>query len=750
MKKISYRFVVVGLLVLFSITGYNQVVCKTTKLNTRVVDATLMRKAPYLLYTGNNAEYQILWQLNSTQTSLLKWGTDTTYSLNSIETVEYGTDHQHKYKFTNLTPGTKYYYSVVVNSVQYKGNFYSAPSDTATSVKFIAYGDSRSEPDNHNRVAGQILKVFSEDPEYQGIIVFEGDAVHRGQYEADWDNEFFDSQYENMQKLRGRVGYQFAIGNHEDVDVNDVYSKYFFYPYQKKYYWAFDYGPVHFMIVDQYMSSYSSGSEQMLWLENELKTTNKKWKIVVMHKVGYSIGHHDYDQKAIDVVVPLCEKYGVKVILGGHNHIYSRFFVNGVHSITAGGGGASILTEIDSSSKYIEYMKKVAFKYHFCKLEIDNDNLFFEAIDDSGNKFDNFVVSLDEEIYDLKTNVEGLGHIEISPDSNYYHAGTQVTLTAVPDSGWEFESWDGGVSGTESPIVITVDGDKIITAKFKNPNGGILDVQIKTGSDDAEEEIETGKVSLKSSDLELVVDGTEQIVGMRFTDIMIPTNATITKAYIQFTTDEKSAGSCSLTIRGESTDNATTFLSNSKNISNRETTHASVAWAPPYWRTVGESGSKQQTPELKTVIQEIVSRSGWSSGNSLALIISGTGERTAESYNGSPDGAPILHVEYSTLTSVKKKDNFIPMSYSFVSHPNPFNPSTQIEFRIPENGWVKVLIYDILGEEIEKIVDGYFEKGSHSLFWNAKINGCQLPSGIYIARMESGNYMKSIKMALLK
>ena len=47
------------------------------------------------------------------------------------------------------------------------------------------------------------------------------------------------------------------------------------------------------------------------------------------------------------------------------------------------------------------------------------------------------------------------------------------------------------------------------------------------------------------------------------------------------------------------------------------------------------------------VIQEIVSQPGWASGNALALIVTGTGERVAESRDGAPEGAPLLHIEYA-------------------------------------------------------------------------------------------------------
>jgi len=64
------------------------------------------------------------------------------------------------------------------------------------------------------------------------------------------------------------------------------------------------------------------------------------------------------------------------------------------------------------------------------------------------------------------------------------------------------------------------------------------------------------------------------------------------------------------------------------------------------WTTVGEAGPDQQTPQLAAIIQEIVDRAGWTDGNAIVIIITGTGKRTAESYNGNPVAAPLLHIEY--------------------------------------------------------------------------------------------------------
>ena len=66
---------------------------------------------------------------------------------------------------------------------------------------------------------------------------------------------------------------------------------------------------------------------------------------------------------------------------------------------------------------------------------------------------------------------------------------------------------------------------------------------------------------------------------------------------------------------------------------------------------MGEAGRDQRTPDLSPVVQELVDRPGWSGGNALALIITGTGRRTADSYDGSAAAAPLLHIDYSLNTA---------------------------------------------------------------------------------------------------
>jgi len=75
-----------------------------------------------------------------------------------------------------------------------------------------------------------------------------------------------------------------------------------------------------------------------------------------------------------------------------------------------------------------------------------------------------------------------------------------------------------------------------------------------------------------------------------------------------------------------------------------------VHWSPGEWRK-SASDAQQRSPDISLVIQEIVSRPGWSAGNSLALLIDGSGRRTAESVDGERDSAAQLLVEYRTTQS---------------------------------------------------------------------------------------------------
>lgn len=168
----------------------------------------------------------------------------------------------------------------------------------------------------------------------------------------------------------------------------------------------------------------------------------------------------------------------------------------------------------------------------------------------------------------------------------------------------------------------------------------VLEERIDVGNNDAEED-DIGEVFLNSGDLELGSNaGRLMTVGLRFPGLGIPRGALITRAYVQFMVDELSPGTANLLVESQAADDAGGFGL----ISTRPRNPNGVAWSPPPWDAVGAS---EQTPDIAGLIQQVVNRPGWAEGNALVLIITGTGNRTAESFEGDPAGAPLLHVEYT-------------------------------------------------------------------------------------------------------
>ena len=76
-----------------------------------------------------------------------------------------------------------------------------------------------------------------------------------------------------------------------------------------------------------------------------------------------------------------------------------------------------------------------------------------------------------------------------------------------------------------------------------------------------------------------------------------------------------------------------------------------MLWSPVEWPIVKAAGTDQRTPNIASIIQEIVDLPNWAADNSVVIIIGGTGERTAESFNGVSAAAPLLHLEYAAPDS---------------------------------------------------------------------------------------------------
>lgn len=216
------------------------------------------------------------------------------------------------------------------------------------------------------------------------------------------------------------------------------------------------------------------------------------------------------------------------------------------------------------------------------------------------------------------------------------HLDTVTGLTNGNTYNYYVRCEDGAGNANPDDFLITFD----VAAMAETFVAGIA-----VESDDSEQNVGTGAMSLSSSDLELRnLGNNDGYVGMRWTGVTIPQGSTIDSAKIQFQVDEADAAvALTVTFRGEDIDDAPTFTTTTSNLSDRTETTASINWAIPTWGTIGARGPDQLTSDLKTIVQEIVDRPGWVSGNDLVIMIkawSGNGDRVAEAGPGA-DSAEI-------------------------------------------------------------------------------------------------------------
>ena len=102
---------------------------------------------------------------------------------------------------------------------------------------------------------------------------------------------------------------------------------------------------------------------------------------------------------------------------------------------------------------------------------------------------------------------------------------------------------------------------------------------------------------------------------------------------------------------------------------------------------------------------------------------------------------------FNISTGVEENNFSNPVDYElFQNYPNPFNPNTKISWQVPVGSWQTLKIYDVLGNEIITLVDEYKSAGTYEVEWNAS----ELPSGAYFYELNTGSFIESKKMILMK
>ncbi|MBN2411920.1 T9SS type A sorting domain-containing protein [candidate division KSB1 bacterium] len=108
-------------------------------------------------------------------------------------------------------------------------------------------------------------------------------------------------------------------------------------------------------------------------------------------------------------------------------------------------------------------------------------------------------------------------------------------------------------------------------------------------------------------------------------------------------------------------------------------------------------------------------------------------------------------IEFGTVSNVDY-NNIFPTDYTLAqNYPNPFNPTTTIEYKLPESGKIKLTVYNVMGQKVATLHNGFQRTGTHQVIWNGTDDlGKAVTSGVYFYRLEAGSFVKSVKMILMK
>jgi predicted phosphodiesterase len=253
------------------------------------------------------------------------------------------------------------------------------------SVKFAVIGDSGTGGREQQEIARQLIASRGSYPYTFALML--GDNMYGGERENDFVNKF-ERPYKPL--LDAGVKFYAALGNHDDPSQR--FYKLFNMNGERYYSFKPDQGSVRFFALD---SNYMDKA-QLAWLEKDLSSSDSEWKIAFFHHPLYSSGEkHGSDEALREQVEPLFLKYGVDLVLTGHEHFYERLKPQkGIHYIIAGNSAKLRKGNIGGSEISA---KGFDTGYSFMLMEIAGKQLHFQTLDQKGQTVDSGVISPREE-----------------------------------------------------------------------------------------------------------------------------------------------------------------------------------------------------------------------------------------------------------------------------------------------------------------------------------------------------------------
>jgi uncharacterized protein (TIGR03382 family) len=363
--------------------------------------AASLTRQPYLQRVGPDTA-TIAFRLDDNCVPSVRYGTHGS-SDQSAQSADAGRNHA--IVLTGLQPGTEYTYFVEACGARTSPvRFSTAPMPGTRQVHFTAVGDFGMNNADQRDVANAML---GRKPE---LFLMLGDNAYSSGTEAEFQNNLFVP----MAPLLSQVPSFATPGNHEYVTHQaQPYFDNLYLPTSPsggERYYSFDWGHVHFVSLDSNCAIGLASADrctlaaQKKWVEQDLAASDAPWKVVFFHHPPWSSGEHGSQPLMHREFTPLFERYGVDLVLTGHDHHYERTYPMKGHAVApssesvptylvVGGGGAS-LRPFETRKPSWTVVRNDR-DHGYLDVKVEGGTLTAQALTSSGQTIDSFTLTKD-------------------------------------------------------------------------------------------------------------------------------------------------------------------------------------------------------------------------------------------------------------------------------------------------------------------------------------------------------------------
>jgi uncharacterized protein (TIGR03437 family) len=400
--------------------------------------------------------------------------------------------YQYQANLTGLQAGTQYAYRITLNGATLTAGPGFFRTAAPGSFSFLAFGDSGENTPEQRA----LIPLMGSEPDIS-FLMHTGDVAYPEASYAELETDYFSLNaplFERLPVFPTPGNHDYLVDSAVPFLASHSLPASGADPADVGRYYSFDWGNAHFASFDSNLLPTDAADRMLAWLENDLASTRQFWKIVFVHHAPYPTGHHLGDPICGAVharVNPIAERYGVQLVLAGHEHGYERTMplsadgqmppgLGTIYVIT-GGGGAN-LHDVNCGGA-----TEVALEmFHYLRVDVDGGKLTIRATGVDGGEIERFVLRPRPVLRDRAVVSIGDSSEALAPGSLVSILGQNLAVEPQAAFGTPLPLQLGGVrvqlDGKDIPLLYVSPGQINAQIPYEAQASGALEIFTDNGS----------------------------------------------------------------------------------------------------------------------------------------------------------------------------------------------------------------------------------------------------------------------------